>query len=129
MTDSNALAHEAHTLLTYVTGARPPADMVELYCKAVDRQAASRPLALPALLRRFPSLLRAGEPVVRRNSLLADRIYMATLIAETQSHGSRRLYSYHKTNPVIAAVRICAAMLVEALLLAPRILISIVWRP
>lgn len=129
MTDSDAITSEANALLTYVIGAPPPSDMVELYRAAVLRHTTSRPLALPGLLRRFPSLMRLCEPVMGGTSLLANRIYMATLIAETQSCGSRRMYKYESTHPLVAGLGICAAMVVEAVLLAPRILISAVWRP
>jgi len=129
MTSSDTLTDEARVLLTYVVGAPPPADMIELYRTAVLRHSTSRPLALPGLLHRCPALLRVCEPVMGGSSTLKDRVYMATLIAETQRNGSRRLYRYDRTNPLVAGLRICAAMSVEAILLVPRILISAAWRP
>ncbi|HEY4372650.1 MAG TPA: NAD-dependent epimerase/dehydratase family protein [Burkholderiales bacterium] len=70
------LIAEARALLRYL-GMRPPAQ-VRILARAFERNDGGEPLHLPALLLRFPALLRWADPLPRRPSnALARRLEMA----------------------------------------------------
>jgi nucleoside-diphosphate-sugar epimerase len=97
-----ALLAEGRALLRYLLGGAPGSMLMRRYARALAA-AGEGPLALPAPLRRAPALLRLAEPLSGR-SALAQRLRLASTLAETSPEGERMLAAGSRGARLIALV-------------------------
>lgn len=110
---------EAKALLTYVLRQAPPSSLLRRYVHAIDAlYVADEPLALPALVRRFPMLLAAYERAAgnQKNSKFRFRLSSAILIAEASPLGARRFMLSHAIHPITALFQMAIAVTKEGLM-------------
>ncbi len=75
------LLAEGRTLLHYILGRQPGSALIRRYVRALGATGQTGPLPLSGLSRRFPALVRFGEPI-GGESLLAHRLALASALVE-----------------------------------------------
>lgn len=83
-----AMLREARTLLRYILRAEPGPALLRRYVRACDAKAFCGAMRMPVAARLSPRLLRFVEPFGGR-SALAQRLKIATALAETSDEGAR----------------------------------------
>lgn len=116
------LITEGGVLTSYVFGGRLPGGVVRRYVRAVIQSDDRAPVDLPRAVRRWPSLLRAIEPLPRvRGGRLARRLVLATRIVEMTPAASRRFHNYRRRPFVVTATVLMWLLMTESMLLAVRV--------
>lgn len=82
------LLAEGRTLLQYVLGRTPGSALIRRYVRALDATGQRGPLPLSAWSRRFPALVRFGEPIGGKSALGA-RLALASALVEADPAGER----------------------------------------
>jgi hypothetical protein len=119
----NDLETEARTLLRYLTGCDPARAIVDRYIASVSQSVDSVPMALPGPIRRFPFLLRFGDPLLGRLRM-NRRLKIASILAEGSPEGITVFFPVEKRSAARTVAGILWLGLVEGILLAPRLVAS-----
>jgi NADH dehydrogenase len=110
------LCAEARTLLHYSLGGEPHLSTVKLYVRSLEQLGTRQAISIPALVARYPSMLRFADP---HGTMLASdldrRLGMAMRIAEA-SLENPALFHLGQAGPTLAALRLLRTLTAEILL-------------
>ena len=127
ITRRRALVAEGRLLVGSILGTPPGRGAISRYVIGVERFQDGIPLAVPAVVRFFPILIRAFEPVGSNGSRFAQRLALAMRVAEATPRGAALMHPHVGSGPIRALVRLAAVGLTEALLLPLRLVLGRRW--
>lgn len=119
-----ALLAEGRALLRYVLRDRPGPALVRRYARAIARTHTNGAMHLPHAIFQLPFLLRFLEPFGDQ-SLLAQRLKIATALAEASPEGGRALQSNARMGRL---AWLAADVIVELLATPARLAATKLWR-
>jgi len=120
-----ALAAEGRVLVGAILGGPPGRGALRRYVSGAERFQDGIPLSLPAIVRRFPALIRAFEPVGGGGaSRFAQRLALAMRVAEATPRGAALTHPHVGSGLPRALVRLTLTLAAEALLMPPRLILS-----
>lgn len=121
-----ALIFEGRILLGYLAGERPSPVLVRRYVRALQNLGEQRPLTLPGLVQKFPTLLRFMEPVTVSSDgispCLNRRLEIALSVLEMSPQGARLFSAYTPANKLLKWGRLFLTLVVECFALPVRLL-------
>ena len=122
---------EGRILMRYLLGSSPSRRMLTLYTRSLTSDPGSRVLRLPALVRAWPPLLRALEPLpgsAAGTGLFKERLHRAQLIIEAFPSGAVQIYDYFGDARHRILGRLLQTAVIEAVFLPSRWVWGIIWR-
>ena len=122
-----ALLVEGRALLRYVGGCGPNSFALRTYVRGVERQQRTQALKLPIWAAIHPALLALCEPL-RKQGLPAERLYLATLVADALGDRSAAVYPYVGDGLARAAGSLVLVALRELALMPLRAVLGTRWR-
>ena len=123
MTRRRALIAEGKVLVGAILGGAPGSGAIRRYVIGAERFQDGIPLSLPPLVLRCPALIRAFEPMGRRESRMAHRLALALRVAEATPKGAALTHPAG-SGPLPTVARLAVIVLVEALLLPLRLILG-----
>jgi len=125
------LIEEGRVMLSSILKGRPPTFLIRRYVRNVEKLSDGSPLTIPFLIKRWPSLIRAVEPVFGGEAAdrLRQRIQLAITLVDSSREGAQRLYNYNGASRFISIIGLLGLVMTEIALLVVRLaLAKVVWR-
>ncbi|CAA7621333.1 hypothetical protein [Magnetospirillum sp. SS-4] len=124
-----ALAAEGRVLVGAILARPPGRGALRRYVAGAERFQDGIPLVLPAIVHRFPALIRAFEPVGGGGnaSRFAQRLALAMRVAEATPPGAALTHPVQESGLAAALLRLALIATAEAVLMPVRLILGRRW--